>query len=199
MAGYSASILTQAPVQPKQGKRDLVQQAILGDKQAIGDLYLLHIEAIYRYVYGRVGNVTVAEDLTAQVFLNALEALPRYQQTSAPFSSWLYCIARARIADHWRLQNRRQEKPLVDTLPSTEPHPIERLAAQEDWSLALDLLAQLTESQQNLVCLRFLGELSTSEVAKALGKSVAAVKALQHRALASLARLREQQTMGFPS
>jgi RNA polymerase sigma-70 factor (ECF subfamily) len=178
-------------------KRDkenrLILQAKQGDKQAIGELYTDHVDAIYRYVWPRVRDDAIAEDLTAQVFLKALEALPAYEPSGKPFLAWLYRIAYARVVDHWRKQERRATLPLDDSLPAREPRPAERLEAEDDWVTAVDLLAQLTDDQQQVLMLRFIGEMSLSEVAETVGKTVGATKALQHRALASLARLLEEQ------
>jgi RNA polymerase sigma-70 factor (ECF subfamily) len=107
--------------------------------------------------------------------------------------AWLYRIAYARVVDHWRKQERRATLPLDDSLPAREPRPAERLEAEDDWVTAVDLLAQLTDDQQQVLMLRFIGEMSLSEVAETVGKTVGATKALQHRALASLARLLEEQ------
>jgi RNA polymerase sigma-70 factor (ECF subfamily) len=178
-------------------KRDkengLILQAKQGDKQAIGELYSGHVDAIYRYIWPRVRDDAAAEDLTAQVFLKALEGLPAYEPSGKPFLAWLYRIAYARIVDHWRKQDRRATLPLDDTLPAREPRPEELLEAEDDWVTAVDLLAQLTDDQQEVLMLRFIGEMSLSEVAETVGKTVGATKALQHRALASLARLLEER------
>jgi RNA polymerase sigma-70 factor (ECF subfamily) len=151
------------------------------------------VDAVYRYVLGRVRDELVAEDLTAQVFLRAIEGLPTYEDAGKPFLAWLYRIAYARIVDHWRKQERRREVPLDDMLPAPNPPPGTLLEAEADWSLAVDLLAELTDDQQDVLILRFIGELSLSEVAEVLGKSVGATKAVQHRALASLARLTRER------
>jgi RNA polymerase sigma-70 factor (ECF subfamily) len=148
---------------------------------------------IYRYTYARVGDATVAEDLTAQVFLKALEGLSSYEQRGAPFSAWLYRIAHARTVDHWRQQHRRQEVGLVDTVPAKDPQPEEVVIARSEWDTAVSLIAQLTDDQRDVIILRFIEEMSLAEVAETLNKTVGAVKALQHRALASLARLRRQR------
>jgi RNA polymerase sigma-70 factor (ECF subfamily) len=177
----------------------LIEQAKQGDKKAIGELYRRHIDAIYRYAYARVKDTGLAEDLTAQVFLKALEGLPRYRFTGVPFANWLYSIARARINDHWRRQRRSREVPLKYTAPAGVPGPEEYVAQEEDWAIALDLLAQLSDCQQEVILLRFIGEMSLSEVASTLGKSVGAVKALQHRALAALARLVERKGLALPA
>jgi RNA polymerase sigma-70 factor (ECF subfamily) len=178
-------------------KRDkenrLILQAKQGDKQAIAELYTGHVDAIYRYIWPRVRDEAIAEDLTAQVFLKALEGLPGYEPSGKPFLAWLYRIAYARVVDHWRKQDRRATLPLDDTLPAREPRPGELLEVEDDWITAIDLLAQLTDDQQEVLMLRFIGEMSLSEVAETMGKTLGATKAVQHRALASLARLLEQQ------
>jgi RNA polymerase sigma-70 factor (ECF subfamily) len=150
---------------------------------------------IYRYTYARVGDASVAEDLTAQVFLKAFEGLPNYEPRGAPFSAWLYRIAHARTVDYWRQQQRRREVDLFDTLPAREPQPEEVVVAKSEWSAALGLLAQLTDEQRDVIILRFIEEMSLAEVAETLDKTVGAVKALQHRALASLARLQRERAV----
>jgi RNA polymerase sigma-70 factor (ECF subfamily) len=172
----------------------LVERAKRGDQKAISELYRSHVDIVHRYVYGRVGDAMVAEDLTAQVFLKALEGLPDYEYTGKPFVAWLYTIAYARTADYWRKQGRRQTVPLADTLPADTPQPEELLEAEAEWRTAIDLIAQLTDDQQDVLILRFIGDMSIAEVAETLAKSVGAVKALQHRALATIARLMERQT-----
>jgi RNA polymerase sigma-70 factor (ECF subfamily) len=181
------------PSRKRDKENRLILQAKQGDKQAIAELYSGHVDAIYRYVWPRVRDDAVAEDLTAQVFLKALEGLPAYEPSGKPFLAWLYRIAYARVVDHWRKQERRATLPLDDTLPAREPRPGELLEAEDDWITAIDLLAQLTDDQQEVLMLRFIGEMSLSEVAETMGKTLGATKAVQHRALASLARLLEQQ------
>lgn len=181
------------PSRQRDKENKLILRAKEGDQQAIGELYNGHVDAIYRYIWPRVRDDTVAEDLTAQVFLKALEGLPAYEPTGKPFLAWLYRIAYARIVDHWRRQERRATLPLDDTMPAREPRPGELLEAEDDWVTAIDLLAQLTDDQQEVLMLRFIGEMSLSEVAETVGKTLGATKATQHRALASLARLLEER------
>ena len=172
---------------------ELIRRAQQGDKPAIGELYRLHVDVIYRYIWARVRDDSLTEDLTAQVFLKALEGLPTYKPTGKPFLAWLYRIAYARVVDHWRKQERRVEVPLEDTLPARGPRPGELLEAEADWGTAIDLVAQLTDDQQDVVILRFIGEMSMAEVADTLGKTIGATKAIQYRALATLARLLEKR------
>lgn len=171
----------------------LVERATQGDKKAIAELYGCHVESIYRYTVSRVRDETVAEDLTAQVFVGMLEGLPMYQPRGRPFVCWLYRMACARTADHWRKTQRRVEVDLDERTIASQDRPGARLEAEEDWLTAMDLLAQLSDDQQDVLILRFVGEMSLAEVAETLAKSVGATKALQHRALASLSRLLERQ------
>ena len=177
----------------RQGEDRLVNQARRGDNRAFSELYRRHVDMIYRYAYARVRDATVAEDLTAQVFLKAFEGLPNYEPRGAPFSAWLYRIAHARTVDYWRQQQRRQEVGLLESLPATDPQPEDIVVAKSEWKAAVDLLAQLTDDQRDVIILRFIEDMSLAEVAEALDKTVGAVKALQHRALASLARIQRMQ------
>lgn len=171
----------------------LIERARQGDRQAVAELYRAHVDTVHRYVYARVRDEHVAEDLTAQVFLQAIEGLPGYEVTGAPFMAWLYRIAHARVVDHYRRQGRRQEVSLPETLVADGPRPEDYVQAEADWAMAIDLLAQLTDDQQDVMILRFIGEMSLEQVARTLGKTLGAAKALQYRALASLARLVEEQ------
>ena len=173
----------------EQDEAHLVESAKRGNTDAVGELYRRHVDMIYRYTYARLRDVTLAEDMTAQVFLRALEGLDTYEPRGVPFRSWLYRIAHARIVDHWRRQARHPEVMLADTMPAMEPSPETVVMAQSQWETAVDLLDALTDDQRDVIIMRFLEELSLAEIAKALGKTVGAVKALQHRALASMARL----------
>jgi RNA polymerase sigma-70 factor (ECF subfamily) len=183
----------------REKEHELIRRAQEGDKQAIGELYRANVDVIYRYVWARVRDDSLAEDLTAQVFLKAIEGLPTYQPSGKPFVAWLYRIAYARIVDHWRKLERRVEVPLEETLPSREPRPQELLEFEADWVMAMELLSQLTDDQQDVVILRFIGEMSLADVAQTVGKTVGATKALQYRALASVARLLDERRGSGPT
>ncbi|MBN1659313.1 MAG: sigma-70 family RNA polymerase sigma factor [Anaerolineae bacterium] len=172
----------------------MIRLAKQGEEHAIVDLYRRNVDVVYRYVRVRVRDDFVAEDLTAQVFLKALEALPSYQITGKPFRAWLYRIAWARLVDYFRRQDRRQEVALSEVVPAQDPLPGEVLEAEAEWATAVDLVAQLTDDQQDVIVLRFMGEMSLAEVADTLGKTPGAVKSLQHRALAAISRLLEEET-----
>jgi len=169
----------------------LIAQAIAGNADAFGELYLLHLDAIYRYVYYRVGDGAEAEDLTEQVFLKAWEALPGYQQRGYPFSSWLYRIAHNTVADYHRRQKPEVPMPSPEKVEKRDQHrpPLEQVIATEEAATLATAIAQLSEEQQQVIILRFIEGLSHAEVARILAKSEGACRVIQHRALAALNRL----------
>lgn len=170
----------------------LIKRAQDYDSEALSELYRRHANAIFRYVYYRVGDREAAEDLVGDVFVRALESLPSYQDTGKPFEAWLYRIAHARVVDYYRRQTARQVAPLEERLTDSEEADPDHLAAhRDDVRRAWEALIHLTDDQQQVIALRFIAGYSVAEVAELLGKTESAVKALQHRALASLRRLLE--------
>ena len=167
---------------------DIVARAQQGEAQAIGALYDQHHEALFRYVWARVGERQTAEDLTSDTFLRMLAALPRYRPAQAPFRAWLYRIAHNVVIDHYRQAAHRKTVPLADVEQHAAPHADP--AAHIDETLTLErlhrALPQLDGAQGEVVALRFLSGLSLQETAAVLGKTEMAVKALQHRGLLAL-------------
>jgi RNA polymerase sigma-70 factor (ECF subfamily) len=176
---------------------DLVARSVQRDAVAFGRLYEAHLDRIYRYVYFRVGSTSEAEDLTEQVFLRAWEAIDRYEARGTPFTAWLYRLAHNLVIDHYRA--RRPTTPL-DEIAETEELGFDVVATVEDLLDAEEVreaLRRLSPEHQQLVVLRFVEELSHSEVAQILGKTEGATRVIQHRALQALARaLRERENSG---
>ncbi|MBA3532231.1 MAG: sigma-70 family RNA polymerase sigma factor [Ardenticatenales bacterium] len=169
----------------------LLRRATSGEGEAFGQLYLSHLDSIYRYIYFRVGEQADAEDLTEQVFLKAWEALPGYTSRGHPFSSWLYRIANNIVIDFWRRKKtvRLSELDEVNTLLDTHLTPIEQLLKTETLASLADSIRRLPDEQQQVIILRFIEGLSHTEVAHIMGKNEGACRALQYRALAALSRL----------
>lgn len=168
---------------------ETVRRAQAGDREAVALLYRAYARSIYRYIVCRVPTPHDAEDLTADVFVRMVEALPKYQITGAPFDAWLYRIAASRIADFYRVNVRAIGDELHDTLSSGEAAPEDVLQERQLLDVLRDALAQLSEDQQQILILRFVERKSHEEVSQILGKSVTAVKSIQHRALTRLAEL----------
>lgn len=167
----------------------LVQRARRMEPAAISALYRQHVQAIYRYIYYRVGDVQTAEDLTAEVFVRAIEGLPNYQSRGVPFAAWLYRIARARVADHFRREQRTGTVDLKEDWPADDDSLLVQVQRSFYHRKLRGAINQLTPDQQHVVILKFVEGLSNAEVAQILGKTEGAVKSLQHRALNALHRL----------
>ena len=165
----------------------LVQQAQAGDDAAFTQLYERYAAAIYRYLYMRVQNVSLAEDLRAEVFARMVEGLPRYQDRGWPFSAWLYRIAHDRSVDTLRAQSRRQQVSLEKWGGLCEG-PEQSVGVQLDCEELHRTLDTLTADQRRVIQLRFLAEMSIQEVAQRLGRTEGSVKALQRRGLQTLER-----------
>ncbi|MBI2955344.1 MAG: sigma-70 family RNA polymerase sigma factor [Chloroflexi bacterium] len=151
---------------------------------ALYDKYFLRV---YRYVARRVGTQQDAEDVAAQVFIEALDGLSEYKHRNS-FAAWLFTIARNKIADHYR--RRKAEVPLDSTgepeLESSSPLPEHLVIRNERLRFLASALRKLSVDKQEVLTLRFFAELKYSEIAHVVGKSEAAVKMMVYRALDDL-------------
>lgn len=175
-------------MEPLSDERQLIARAGRGDKNAVSALYQGYANAIFRYISYRVESDMIAEDLTAEVFLRMVQGLSRYQDTGAPFGAWLYRIAATQLADHHRAKKRRSAEPLSDNQPSDDTDPFGKTAKAQEKAQLRSALASLPQDDQNLLVLRFMEGLPHAEVATILGKSDAAIRVMQHRALKALAK-----------
>ena len=170
----------------------LIQRAKEGEPAAFAEIYDRHQPAIYRYIFYRVGNAATAEDLTSEVFMRLIERMDHFTYRGRPLLAWLYTIARNLIADYQRRSGQTTTLPSYEQLV-TEADDLEQIAerglAQQRLAAAM---TTLTEDQRQVIILRFIEGLDNAEVAQTLGKSVGAVKSLQHRALAALRRVLER-------
>lgn len=178
--------LTELSVQEEES---LVRRAKEGDKLAFSQLYETHFDRIYRYVAVKTGDRIEAEDMTQQVFLKAYQSLGGFSLKGPPVSSWFFRIAHNLIVDHLRKKTKREEHQVTSFDETTTAGGDDPEAAAEI-SLDMETLSaasrRLTAAQQEVVSLRFAGDLPIAEVARIMGKSEGAIKALQHSAIASL-------------
>jgi RNA polymerase sigma-70 factor (TIGR02952 family) len=171
--------------------KDLVLRARSGESEAFGVLYDRYVDLVYRYVYYRVGLHAVAEDLTSETFLRALRRIAVFTWQGKDFGAWLVTIARNLVADHYKSSRYRLE------VFTAEFADTDRVAAGPERAVLesmtsrtlLSAVRQLGSEQQECVVLRFLQGLSVAETALIMGKNTGAIKALQYRAVRSLARL----------
>ncbi len=173
-----------------QDEQSLIARAQARDAEAFGRLYETYFDKIFRYVAIKIGSRTEAEDLTQQVFMNALESINSYKVREVPFSAWLYRIAHNQIVDCLRKRSRRPTLELDETMPL--PADDDQVADTElklETKELIEATKKLTKSQQEVIALRFGAEMPIAEVARLLGKTEGAVKAMQHSAVAALRRI----------
>jgi RNA polymerase sigma-70 factor (ECF subfamily) len=171
-----------------QDEESLAQGLRKRDPEAWARLYEEYFPRIYRYIVLRVQSQTEAEDLAGQVFLKALESSPSFKWRGAPISAWLFRIARNQVIDYRRTDKSKRTLPLNEFLVSDTIDPERAAERDSDIRQLIQAVGQLTQAQRDVIELRFAGGLSTAEVAKILGKSIGAVRVLQHAALAALRR-----------
>jgi RNA polymerase sigma-70 factor, ECF subfamily len=154
-------------------------EAAQRDPSRFGTLYEENFHFIYAYVARRVGNRSQAEDLTADVFREALAGIGKFEWRGVPFRAWLLKIASRLVADHFRRLGQEvgnpaieQEKPVTDE--------IERSA------MLFQLVERLPEAQFRVIQMRFVEQKSIREIAQEMGRSEGAVKQLQLRAIENL-------------
>ncbi|HLH24858.1 MAG TPA: sigma-70 family RNA polymerase sigma factor [Chloroflexota bacterium] len=178
------------------GLDDLARRVSDGDSEAFQTLYESHLDTIYRYVYYKVGNGQLAEDLTQQIFMKAWEAINRYQWRELPFQHWLLRLARNTVIDHYR-STKPTNASLLDPI-GDGIDPEEELAQSEMIHTLQEAVRQLPDEQREVIVLRFIEQMPHADVALHLGKSAATVRVIQHRALQALRRLLEQDERRTP-
>ncbi|MBE0481376.1 MAG: sigma-70 family RNA polymerase sigma factor [Dehalococcoidia bacterium] len=165
--------------------RRLVERAAKGDIEAFGEIYSIHLDRIYRYIFCHVRDRAAAEDLTEEVFMKAWDSLAKFKWQGFRFSSWLYRIAHNHMIDHFR--NNRYCRPLTVDLPLVDDRGPEREAeANQVRSILLDALSNLPKQQKQLITLKFIEGLDNSEIGHIMKKSEGAVRIMQMRALQAL-------------
>jgi RNA polymerase sigma-70 factor (ECF subfamily) len=185
--------------QPPPTRGGLTQADLVAARQrepaAVTRVYTAYAPALFRFFLAEVGNRQEAQDLTGNVFISVIEALPGFRGPVEALGGWLFRIARNDLYDFRRKQARSPGlAPLEDHLDEAaiaagavdpEELAIERL----EGSRVMAALRQLSDDQREVLLLRIAAGLTAPEVAAALGKTTGAVKSLQHRGLASLARI----------
>jgi len=161
---------------------------------AVTRVYTAYAPALFRFFLAAVGDRPTAEDLTSDVFKSAIKDLPRFRGPVEALGGWLFRIAHHDLSDYRRRQVRNLVQPLDDLLEEAalagkvvDPEQLALDRVEGDRVLAA--LRQLTPDQREVLLLRLVANLTAPEVAGILNKSTDAVKALQHRGLASLARV----------
>jgi RNA polymerase sigma-70 factor, ECF subfamily len=166
------------------------------DRSALGMLYRRFMPVVYRYVLARVGTVPAAEDVTSETFFAVVDGIQSMRaHDELTFAAWVLGIARNKVAMYFRSLRTREVEP-ESLLPENEQplataqagDPLAIITARESWAEVVAALNKLTEDQQTVLLYRCVLGYSTYEIAELLQKQPNAIRVLQFRALASLAR-----------
>ena len=175
------------PNKDREAEERRLVEAAQRDPARFADLYENCFALVYAYVARRVRSRHEAEDLTAEVFHKALQSLPRFKWTGAPFAAWLFRIASNMIADRAKRAAREQSVALDEDVGTPGAGRLQSSVEEvERRAYLFRLVDKLAEDQRRIVVMRFAQEKSIREIAQTLGRSEGAVKQLQFRALQNL-------------
>jgi RNA polymerase sigma-70 factor (ECF subfamily) len=175
----------------------LIKEAQDGSAEAFGQLYERYADVVFRFLYAHLDNHLDAEDLTVDVFFRVWRSLPNFQDRGIPFGAFLFRVARNALIDHYRRSNRNANQVSIedDQIGDTHADPMDMTAASMQREEIREILSKLREDYRTVLLLRFMADLSPEETAEVMGKSPGAVRVLQHRALAALRKLMDQNTL----
>lgn len=177
-----ASLAQSSPPAPTVAPRDDIEALRDRDPDAWHRLFEREMRAVFRYAYGRLGDVTRAEDATADVFESAWQNAESLRDHGLPARAWLFGIARNVIGTHWR---RWFRQPPQLSLEAFQEPASDGSIDHERLDLAA-AIARLDVAHSEVITLRFIHGLSLQEAAAALNVTVDAIKGRQARALAAL-------------
>ena len=165
----------------------LLIEAAQQDPSRFADLYEENVGRVYAYIARRVGDRSTAQDLTSEVFHQALANIAHFEWRGAPFAAWLFRIAANAIVDQAQRAARERKLPQPEQPEEVSPEEIQHRAR------LFRLVDELPADQRRVVAMRFAEQKSIAEIARALGRTEGAVKQLQFRGLANLrARMGEK-------
>ncbi len=164
----------------KEADERLLVEAAQQDPALFAELYTRNFHVVYAYVARRTASREEAEDLTSEVFHQALANLKRFEWRGAPFAAWLIRIAANAIADRWRSKSHESGNPVAKEPSDPSMEGVERRAA------LFELVDGLPDDQRRVVISRFVEQKSIREIAQEMGRTAGAVKQLQFRALEKL-------------
>ena len=177
----------------------LVMNAKQLNADALTALYDNYLPHVFRYIYYQVNDRPLAEDLTSEVFLKMLVAIPDFREDGKSFYPWLLRIAKNTTLDYLRSKSKRSHVLFDDDIEELLFESRNKADLEQTVILALDAeevkkaVVKLTDEQQQVLLLKFTMGLSNNGIGKVLEKTEGSIKSLQVRALASLRRLLERQ------
>jgi RNA polymerase sigma-70 factor (ECF subfamily) len=172
----------------RDAEAELVQRAKASERAAWDEIFDRHYQRVFVFVFCRVGDRMAAEDVTADVFVEAWRGIRRFKYRGVPMSAWLFRIARNLTVDFLKKRSRVQTQTLEDGW-SGVPHSEDQADQVVAWQMVAAAFRKLTADQQAVLVSRFVEGMTLSETAAVLGKKENAVKALEFRALKSVRRI----------
>lgn len=159
-----------------------IAKYVAGDREAFGELYDRYINKIYRFVYYKVFDKEVVEDIVSDVFHKALERIGTYNANKGPFSAWLYRVARNTVIDYYR--TKREMVDIEDVFDiGVSDRTLEKIDADMTLAKVAEYLKTLSPKQREIVTLRVWGEMSYQEIAEIVGGSEDSAKMAFSRAI----------------
>jgi len=166
----------------------LIALAAGGDRQSFGELYERYALRVFRHAQFLTGDPVLAEDVTAQVFLKALEAIPRYESRGVPFVAWLLRITCNMVINHRKSAKNNGHSQIPENIEATGTFfsPEDSCEVKVDGERVWREVRKLPCDQRQVIVMRFIDDLGYPDIANVLGKTVGAVRVIQFRALANL-------------
>lgn len=169
----------------------LVRKSQDGSADAFAKLYDIFVDPIYRYIYYRAKS-SAAEDLTELVFLKVWENIRQYRHGIQRFSSWIFRIAHNVVIDYYRsnhVEEELYENIIDERLESYTPLRAHRSL---DKDILYKAMRELKDHYRQVLVLKYINDLSNEEISEILGRSSAALRILQFRALKNLKNILER-------
>lgn len=162
-----------------------------GDREAMDALVRSYRPSVYRYCRARLGSHEAADDVTQEVCMALVQALPRHRSGEHSLSAFVFGIAANQVAMSHRARYRRRDEPtpVLPEVVEPGPGPEELAEAGSAAESVRRLLEYLPENDRQILLLRLAAGLSAQDAGDVLGMSAGAVRVAQHRALTSLRRL----------
>lgn len=168
------------------------------DANAYAELYDKYVSGIYRFISFKVNSADEAQDLTSEVFLRSWHYLLESRDVVS-FSSLIYRIARNLVIDHYRARkstislDEQRELDIDETMsPTDQGEQIRLIDAELEANAVIDAMKQMKEEYRDILMLKYIEELSTSEIAEIIGKTQISVRVLLHRATNTLKSILEK-------
>lgn len=180
-------------------EQTLILHSKNGDQEAFACLFDAYLERIYRYVYFRVQDEELAQDISSLVFLRAWENMHKFQNGPSPFAGWLYRIAHNAVIDHYRVTRKMISLEEVDASKIAYSDEVDETMERKVRSRELSqALMELSHTQQQVLTLKFILGFTTLEIAHMLHKRVGAIRTAQMRGLKRMATILPSQKISYP-